>query len=201
MARTYVLLIRGINVGGRNKVPMANLKNRLEELGYSRVATYLASGNVILRSAERPDDIKARVEEALSNGFEVDSELVKVLVLSLKQLQAVVANKPKGFGEQPKKYHSDAIFLMGIDAVQAMAVFNPREGVDKVWPGSGVIYSQRLSARRTRSRLSKITTSALYKAMTVRSWSTTMNLLDVMTRIDAAERIDAAQAEVGSRSM
>lgn len=38
---------------------------------------------------------------------------------------------------------------MGIDAAQAMPVFNPREGVDKVWPGDGVIYSQRLSAERT----------------------------------------------------
>jgi hypothetical protein len=53
-------------------------------------------------------------------------------VLTGKQLQAVIANKPKGFGEQPQKYHSDAIFLMDIDAAQVMPVFSPREGVDKV---------------------------------------------------------------------
>jgi len=45
---------------------------------------------------------------------------------------------------------------MGIDAHEAMAVFSPRDGVDTVWPGTGVIYSQRLSARRTESRLNRI---------------------------------------------
>jgi hypothetical protein len=50
--------------------------------------------------------------------LKLDSELIQVLVLSRKQLQAVIENKPKGFGEQPKKYHSDAIFLMDIDAPQ-----------------------------------------------------------------------------------
>jgi uncharacterized protein (DUF1697 family) len=108
-------------------------------------------------------------------------------VLTLGQLQAVVDNKPKGFGEQPEKYHSDAIFLMGIDAAQAMSVFDPREGVDTVWPGNGVIYSQRLSALRTKSRLSKIMASPLYKSMTVRSWSTTIKLLDILKDIDVSK--------------
>ncbi len=108
-------------------------------------------------------------------------------MLTLGQLQAVVDNKPKGFGEQPEKYHSDAIFLMGIDAAQAKSVFDPREGVDKVWPGNGVIYSQRLSALRTKSRLSKIMASPLYKSMTVRSWSTTIKLLDILKDIDVSK--------------
>jgi uncharacterized protein (DUF1697 family) len=102
------------------------------------------------------------------------------LALTRNQLQAVIDNKPEGFGDQPGKYHSDAIFLMGIDAAQAMPVFNPREGVDKVWPGDGVIYSQRLSAERTKSRLSKIMASPLYKSMTIRNWNTTVKLLELL---------------------
>jgi uncharacterized protein (DUF1697 family) len=47
---TYVILVRGINVGGKNKVSMAGLRTCLEELGCSRVSTYIASGNVILES-------------------------------------------------------------------------------------------------------------------------------------------------------
>ena len=74
---------------------------------------------------------------------------------------------------------------MGIDLAQAMPVFNPREGVDKVWPGDGVIYSQRLSAERTKSRLSKIMASPLYQSMTIRSWNTTIKLLDILIGIDA----------------
>lgn len=179
---TYVILMRGINVGGKNRVPMASLTKCLEELGFSNVSTYIASGNVILESDKRPDVIKAQIEEALPKNFKLDSELIKVLVLTRNQLQAVIDNKPRGFGEQPEKYHSDAIFLMGIDSAQAMPVFAPREGVDKVWPGDGVIYSQRLSSLRTKSRLSKIMGTPAYKSMTIRSWSTTIKLLDIPVR-------------------
>jgi uncharacterized protein (DUF1697 family) len=66
--------------------------------------------------------------------------------------------------------------------------FSPREGVDEVWPGRGVIYSQRLSAERTRSRLSKITSSPLYKSMTIRSWATTLRLWDMIRDLDDAPK-------------
>jgi uncharacterized protein (DUF1697 family) len=69
---------------------------------------------------------------------------------------------------------------MGIDAADAMKVFDPRPGVDQVWPGKGVIYSQRLSAQRTKSRLNKIMGSPAYKSMTIRSWQTTLALLERM---------------------
>jgi uncharacterized protein (DUF1697 family) len=184
---SQVILLRGVNVGGKNTVPMADLKKCLEELGFADVSTYIASGNAMLASDEPADEIKARIEAALSKSFKLDSELIKVLVLSRTQLQAVIERKPKGFGEQPEKYHNDAIFLMDIDAAQAMSAFNPREGVDKVWPGDGVIYSQRLSAERTKSRLSKIMASPFYKSMTIRSWNTTLRLLDILKGMDAGK--------------
>ena len=185
MISAYVILLRSINVGGKNKVPMAGLRRCLEDLGFSNVTTYIASGNVIVKSDKPAAEIQNLIEEALPKNFKLDSEIIKALVLSLGQLQAVINNKPEGFGEHPEKYHSDAIFLMGIDAAQAMPVFDPREGVDKVWPGDGVIYSQRLSAERTKSRLSKIMGSPLYKSMTIRSWSTTIKLLDLLKDVDA----------------
>nr|AUN37578.1 hypothetical protein [uncultured bacterium] len=182
---TYLILIRGINVGGKNKVPMAGLKKCLESLGFSAVSTYIASGNVILKSDKGAAAIKAQIEEALPKNFKLDSEIIRVLVLTRKQFQAVIDNKPEGFGEEPGKYHSDAVFLMGIDPVEAMLVFVPREGVDKVWSGEGVIYSQRLSAQRTKSRLGKIVGTVPYQSMTIRNWNTTTKLLELMQKIDA----------------
>jgi uncharacterized protein (DUF1697 family) len=179
----YVILLRGINVGGKNTIPMRALKGCLQELGFANVSTYIASGNVILESDKPATEIEPQIEAALMKSFKLDSELIKVLALTRNQLQAIIDNKPEGFGDQPEKYHSDAIFLMGIDAAQVISVFNPREGVDKVWPGDGVIYSQRLSAERTKSRLSKIMSSPLYKLMTIRSWNTTIKLLDMATGI------------------
>jgi uncharacterized protein (DUF1697 family) len=177
---TYVVLLRGINVGGKNKVPMADLRGCLEELGFSNVSTYIASGNVILESDERPDEVGAQIEAALPARFRLDSELIKALVLSHDQLKAIIDNKPGGFGEQPDTYLSDAIFLIGIDLDEAMSVFSPREGVDHVWPGDGVFYSQRLSAQRTKSRLGKIVGAPAYRSMTIRSWNTTTKLLELL---------------------
>lgn len=179
---TYVVLLRGVNVGGKNKVSMAALVKCLEDLGFSNVSTYIASGNVILQSDMRPVAIQDQIETALVKHFKLDSELIKVLVLSPKQLQTVIDDRPRGFGDEPQKYHSDAIFLMGIDADKAMPVFDPREGVDKVWPGKGVIYSQRLSALRTKSRLSKVVGTPVYQSMTIRSWNTTIKLLDLLKK-------------------
>lgn len=177
---TYLILLRGINVGGRNIVPMAGLRACLEELGFSSVTTYIASGNVMLASDRTPGEIQRVIEDVLPRRFELDSALVKVLVLSHGQLRAVVGHKPARFGDQPDIYHSDVIFLMGIDVAEALRVFDPRDGVDRVWPGDDVIYSQRLSAQRTRSRLGRIIGTPAYASMTIRSWNTTVKLLAMM---------------------
>lgn len=180
---TYLVLLRGVNVGGKNKVPMADLRECLEKLGFSSVITYIASGNVIVQSPLSAAETKKIIEEALPKTFKLDSELIKVLILSYNELKAVVAKRPKGFGDSPMIYHSDAIFLIDADTAQVMPIFNPREGVDAVWPGRGVVYSQRLSAERTKSRLSVIAMSPFYKSMTIRSWNTTIKLLELMKSV------------------
>jgi uncharacterized protein (DUF1697 family) len=119
------VLLRGINVGGKNKVPMAALRKCLEELGYSNVATYIASGNVVLSSDRGAAEVKRQIEDALPKAFRLDSELIAALVLTGPQIRGVVDRRPSGFGEHPETFHSDAIFLMGIDAATAMKVFDP----------------------------------------------------------------------------
>jgi uncharacterized protein (DUF1697 family) len=181
---SYLILFRGINVGGKNIVPMAGLKDCLEKLGFSNVSTYIASGNALLKSDLPPDKVQALIEDALPKTLKLDSKLVKVLILTRGQLQAVVDSKPKGFGDEPDTYHTDAIFLMNIDTSEGMKVFDPREGVDKIWPGAGVIYSQRLSAQRTKSRLSKVMGTPAYKSMTIRTWNTTIKLLELLKALE-----------------
>ncbi len=178
---TYVVLLRGINVGGKNKLPMTDLKMLLEELGFSRVTTYIASGNVIVDSAKSAKEIESIIEKALPKKFVLDSELIKVLALSSRQLQQVITDKPSGFGDLPEKYHSDVIFLMGLDSAEVIGLFKPKEGVDMIWPGNGVIYSQRLSTLRTKSRLSAIMSAKEYKFMSIRTWNTTIKLLELMS--------------------
>jgi uncharacterized protein (DUF1697 family) len=67
----YLVLLRGINVGGRNKVPMAALRELLESHGHTKVSTYIASGNVILSSDRTAAAIKRELEDALPRTFKL----------------------------------------------------------------------------------------------------------------------------------
>lgn len=181
---TYLLLLRGINVGGKNILPMAKLREVLQALGCVNVTTYIASGNVILQSPQSAAELKATVEATLVKKFQLDSQVIKVLVLTPSQVQRIIDEKPPEFGDHPEKFHSDVIFLIDIPMSEAWSVFNPREGVDTIWQGGQVIYSQRLSEQRTKSRLGKIVGTKPYQSMTIRTWGTTSKLLELLKKAE-----------------
>lgn len=96
---TYIALLKGINVGGHKKVPMAELRELLSQSGFENVRTYIQSGNVILQSSEKSNlKIEKTVKEAITNyfGFEVS-----VLVKTRQDLQRIFNNSP--FSEDEKK--------------------------------------------------------------------------------------------------
>lgn len=176
----FVVLIRGINVGGKNPVSMPKLRELIEQLGYSNVRTYINSGNVLLKTNKSVKTVKHDIEKCLTDNFSTDSKLIKVLPLSEAQLRSVINDKPASFGDEPTLYHSDAIFLIDLPEAEALKIFAPREGIDTIWPGNGVIYSQRLSAERTKSRLGKIIGTIPYQSMTIRSWNTVLKLAKLL---------------------
>src|SRR5687767_10383332 len=96
---TYIVLLRGINVGGKNKIPMVALKQHLEDHGFTDVLTYIQSGNVLLKSDLDTKTLGKKIETILSENFALDSSIIKVLALTRQQLEAIVKNKPKDFGE------------------------------------------------------------------------------------------------------
>lgn len=177
---TFVVLIRGINVGGKNPVAMAGLRECLEALGCTDVVTYLNSGNAIVDTGMPAAELARKLEAELPRRFKLHDEKVLVHPVTAAAFRKIVDARPKGFGDEPSTYHSDAIFLIGFPVSEAMPLFSPREGVDAVWPGTGMVYSQRLSAERTKSRLNKIMESPLYKKMTIRSWQTMTKLLGML---------------------
>ena len=178
--KTYVIFLRGINVGGKNKIAMADLRTFLEKLGYGNVVSYINSGNVIVDSGKTATAIEDEIEQELVKTFKFDSALIKILALTHQQLQAVVDDMPKEFSQDPADYYRDIVFLIKISEQEAFAVFDPLEGVDKVWVGKGVIYSQRLGTLRTKSRLGKIIGTPPYKSMTIRTIGTVNKLLGIM---------------------
>jgi len=179
MARSrYVALLRGINVGGRNAVVMGDLRAAFADAGYTDVRTYINSGNVLFDTDRPSNGVEHAIEHMLERRFNVP---LVVVVRSHAQYRAVVHDAPDGFGAHPSQYHSDVVFLKrALNARQVLADMPIREGVDKSWAGSGVIYFERLSARRTQSKLSRFASTPVYKQTTIRSWSTVTKLLSML---------------------
>lgn len=174
----YVALLRGINVGGKNRIPMAALKACLEREGLAAVATYIQSGNVLFSSEEPRAELERRIEAALSKTFGYDASVV---LRSRQQMGKVVAGAPDGFGTRPALYHSDVLFLKdALSARKVIALVPARSGVDEVSAGSGVLYYARLSSRASQSHLPRIVGTPLYKQLTIRSWSTTTRLVELL---------------------
>jgi uncharacterized protein (DUF1697 family) len=174
---SYLALLRGVNVGGKNLVKMADLRAAFETLGFADVATYIASGNVLFRtSRQRREELAARIETELTRVFGVE---LKVVLLTEANLGAVVDGAPRGFGGDAHLW--DVVFVRKpLTVKKAFAVVEIRQGVDRAWPGRGVLYFSRLAAKATSSRLNKVASLPEYKNMTIRSWSTTTKLLAPM---------------------
>jgi uncharacterized protein (DUF1697 family) len=183
-APTHVVLIRGINVGGKNPVPMGRLREALVGRGYGSVNSYIQSGNVVLAAqgddaaAVTEADVTDDVERLLAEEFGVDTVVVTV---STDTLRRAVAAAPEGFGAEPDQYHYDVAFLRpGLSSADALAACGVREGVDTVWTGDGVVYFRRLSAMRTKSRMSTVMSNPHYKNMTIRNWRTCIALMTML---------------------
>ena len=102
MRQRMAVLLRGINLGPRRRVPMAQLRELLEEAGLRDVATYLQSGNVVLATELAPTALEAEMRGLISERFGFE---VPVCVRSQAELAAVVKLNPLGeFVTEPKRY-------------------------------------------------------------------------------------------------
>lgn len=169
----YLALLRGINVGGKNLVKMADLRAAVEEMGLADVATYIQSGNLLFSAPrQRRDELAARLESELSRRFGGPQ---KVVLLSAAELAGVVEGAPRGFGAE--SLLCDVIFLRKpLTVRKAIGAVELKDGVDSVWAGKGVLYHARVAERASSSRLSKVVALPEYQNMTIRSWSTTKKL-------------------------
>jgi len=104
---SHVALLRGINVGGRNKIPMADLREVVTSLGHTAVTTYIQSGNVLFSTAETDTaELAAALESAIAERFGIWASAV---VLSRDELAAVLAGNPYPDEPNPRLVH--VVFL------------------------------------------------------------------------------------------
>ena len=108
--KRYIAFLRGVNISGKNKVPMAELKKGFEELDFSEVKTYLNSGNVAFSSDE--DNIEVLTSQAemiINRQFGLD---IPVFVISKEKLEDILQNAPEWWGDENKEIYDNLIFIM-----------------------------------------------------------------------------------------
>jgi uncharacterized protein (DUF1697 family) len=100
----WVALLRAVNLGARNKVPMAELRTLLADAGYRSVRTYIASGNVLLDGPRSRSTVADELERLIADAFQVNTTAV---MRTPRELAAVVAGHPFGVDTS----HSHVVFL------------------------------------------------------------------------------------------
>jgi uncharacterized protein (DUF1697 family) len=179
MAR-YIALLRGINVGGNKKVPMARLRALLEGLGYTDVATLLQSGNAVFTGKKKsPEKIARELEAALSEEFGFE---VAVIVRTRDELAAAIqANPLPGAEDAPSKFL--VVFLSDVP---------DRKQLQKIDPKAYLPDEYRLAGRELYARFpngigkSKLAAALLGLRLDVtatsRNWGTVTKLLELADR-------------------
>lgn len=171
-ATRYVALIRGINVGAKRRLPMAELRDACREAGFEDVATYIQSGNIVLSAEAAADAVAERLKRLIAERFELD---VPVIVRTAAQWRRYAAGGvfPDAKAERPKLLHlclSVQPLIDGVaDVLAARAAAKERVAVkaDALWVDFGESVGT-----------SKLTPTLLDKAagspVTARNWNTVM---------------------------
>jgi uncharacterized protein (DUF1697 family) len=176
----YIALLRGINVGGKGIVRMSSLKACVERAGMTNVTTYIQTGNVIFESSERSvSRLTTRTEDALAQMF---GESVSVVVRSAAQFTAVMGGVPSSWRRGAHLRRYIAFLHAPLTAAKALKFVAIREGVDIVTPGRGVLYMTTRLDALGKSRLTRLVGTPIYQAMTIRNYSTCMNMLALLKR-------------------
>jgi uncharacterized protein (DUF1697 family) len=130
--KKYIAFLRGINISGKNKVSMAELKQGFEKLNYAEVKTYLNSGNVIFLSDEADTiNLTSQIEEMIKKQFRLD---IPVFVISKEELEDILYHAPDWWGDESKEIYDNLIFI--IPPATFKDVYNeigePKEELEKI---------------------------------------------------------------------
>lgn len=184
----YVALWRGINVGKAKRLRMADLRQVLQNLGYSTVRTVLNSGNAVF-DVSAPLDVAAprqlaqRIEQAVADELEVDS---RVTVLSAERFLTVVEQRPfdseelaSQIDEQPSR-----LLVFFYREESAAAALRPIAGEE--WGDERIVVGERaawcwLPQGQARSTLASALATAAGDGVTARNWSTVQRIAALLT--------------------
>ena len=178
MTRKYIALLRGVNVGGKRKIIMADLKSAFERRGFQNVVTYINSGNIIFDSDMDETSLKAACERSISIDFGID---IPVFVISAEDLHKALTHAPAWWNNAPYTRHDAFFVIPPMTAADICAhVGEVKEEYERVDYYGKVIFWSAHMATFSRTRFSKISKDkAMYGAITVRNANTALKLMEL----------------------
>jgi uncharacterized protein (DUF1697 family) len=174
----YIALLRGINVGGNNKIDMKLLKQTFERVGMKDVVTYINTGNIIFSSVDQSKtELSSILEEAIHDDFGLR---IKVVVRSIDDVRGIIHAIPDTW-KNDKDMKSDVMFLwdeIDDETVLENLVIKPTIDTVKYVPGAILWSIEKKNANK--SGMSKIIGTKIYKQVTVRNVNTARKIYELM---------------------
>jgi len=179
----YVLFLRGINISGKNKIDMTELKTALTETGFTEVSTYLNSGNVLLSSVlDAPGEIGRLAEKTISAAFGLD---IPVYVVTLPALEDIMSSAPEWWGTDSKAVYDNLIFILTDDTpLDICELVGPvSDGLERIavyknvifWSFDAKAYSKCSWWKRTASK-------GITEKLTIRTANTVKKLITLKSK-------------------
>lgn len=138
--KRYVALLRGINISGKNKISMPDLKRNFEELGFVDTVTYLNSGNIIFSSTTDESEVLLnKIRLIIKDRFALD---IPVLIIMQEELEELLNNAPDWWGDDNKEIYDNLIFIMPPISYEAFydEIGNPKAEHEKVHHYKNVVF-------------------------------------------------------------
>ncbi|WP_142828203.1 DUF1697 domain-containing protein [Planococcus soli] len=176
----YVALLRGINVGGKNKVGMKELKQAFERVGMTSVVTYINSGNIVFAAdILTKEQLTPILEQAIYSQFELQ---IKVLIYSSEEFQKINAAIPENWSND-SQMKSDVLFLwQDLDEATVLDRLVVKPQIDRVSYVPGDVLWSVDKDQVTKSGMMKVAVSALYRRITVRNVNTVRKIAALLPK-------------------
>jgi uncharacterized protein (DUF1697 family) len=174
----YIALLRGINVGGNNRVPMAELRHCFESLGYTNVKSYINSGNIIFDTNEQ--DIAKLIKKCEQAIEDVFGFHVICCVITASELHDALKHAPDWWGLDDGKKHNAIFVIPPATAASIMKVVGEtKPEYEKVTSHGSTIFWSAPLRTFSHTRYSKIVGTSAYKSITIRNSNTTKKLVEL----------------------
>ena len=174
----YIALLRGINISGKNKISMSELKLELEKNKYKKVLTYLNSGNIIFESdLDDKESIMKDISTIIKNKFNLE---IPVFIMTSFELEDILNNNPNWWGTDDKEIYDNLIFIIPPTKYEEVynAVGKPKEGIEQIKEYNNFIFwSYNLKNYRKSNWWVKTASTNIKDKITIRTANTIKKVL------------------------